>query len=258
MKISQINWVHFSPAGTTKQIAEAMARALGGSLKEYDLLRQPPPAEFSLGADSLSVFAFPVYAGRIPRICAEMLLKFKGQGGPAIALVAYGNREYDDALLELRDILEATGFKVVAAAAFIAQHSIFPRVAAGRPDVRDLENIKVFAGRCQELLADWPRQEALQVPGNFPYKQGGGGSRKPKGDDKCIDCGACVEICPTGAIAAATPRETDAILCMSCMACVNVCPTDARQFKGGEYEASQEAFWLKNAARKEPEFFFIG
>lgn len=38
-------------------------------------------------------------------------------GTPAIAVCVYGNRDYDDALIELKDAIEANGFKTVAAAA---------------------------------------------------------------------------------------------------------------------------------------------
>lgn len=53
-----------------------------------------------------------------------MLLKYlnsiKGNGVLAIGVVVYGNRNFDDALIELRYILELDGFTVIARAAFIA------------------------------------------------------------------------------------------------------------------------------------------
>ena len=48
----------------------------------------------------------PVYAGRIPNL---LLLKYltsvKGNDALAVPIVLFGNRNYDDALIELRDIL---------------------------------------------------------------------------------------------------------------------------------------------------------
>lgn len=70
-----------------------------------------------------------------------------------MAVVVYGNRDYEDALLELHDILSENGFVVVAAGAFVARHSIFPDVAAGRPDRDDLDRMAEFAERVRSV---WP------------------------------------------------------------------------------------------------------
>ena len=48
----------------------------------------------------------------------------KGNGARAVLLVVYGNREYEDTLLELSDVMEAAGFSPVAAVAAVAEHSI--------------------------------------------------------------------------------------------------------------------------------------
>lgn len=79
----------------------------------------------------------PVYAGRIPEMAAKLFSQIDGHGMKAIVAVVYGNRDYDDALLELADIAIADGFEVIGAGAFIAQHCIFPKVANGRPDSSD-------------------------------------------------------------------------------------------------------------------------
>ena len=52
----------------------------------------------------------PVYGGRLPAIAVQRLREIRGNDSPAIAVVVYGNRAYDDALLELRDVLTANGF----------------------------------------------------------------------------------------------------------------------------------------------------
>ncbi len=61
----------------------------------------------------------------------------KGNQTPAIAVVTYGNRDYEDALLELQTILEQNGFVVIGAAALIAEHSIVHSVGHDRPDEAD-------------------------------------------------------------------------------------------------------------------------
>jgi ferredoxin-type protein NapH len=46
--------------------------------------------------------------------------------------------------------------------------------------------------------------------------------------DKCVDCGACLRVCPTMAITAGSVREGKALLnCMKCGACVDNCKKGA-------------------------------
>lgn len=251
-----VNLIYFSASGTTKAIISALYESLAHKERlEYDLLRQPPKQEVKIAADTPAAFALPVYAGRIPAICADMLRQFKGTNTPAVAIVVYGNRDYDDALLELTDILKANGFVVVAAAAFVAQHSIFPAVAEGRPDKNDKETIKAFGAACNKALAEFSGKENIVVKGNHPYCKAAGIPLKPSGDSKCNACGACVKVCPTKSITAENPRNTDKSRCISCTACIAVCPQGARKFHGPLYAIAGKDFVKKNTSRKEPELF---
>lgn len=51
------------------------------------------------------IAAVPVYAGRVPNVLLKYLNSMQGYGAKAVPLVLYGNRDYDDALVELTDIL---------------------------------------------------------------------------------------------------------------------------------------------------------
>ena len=81
--------------------------------------------------------------GRIPEIVYPRLAQLDGQGVPTVAVVLYGNRAYEDALLELADLLRQRGCQLVAAGAFIGEHSYSTAehpTAANRPDESDLRN----------------------------------------------------------------------------------------------------------------------
>ncbi|WP_195984914.1 EFR1 family ferrodoxin [Clostridium sp. D33t1_170424_F3] len=248
--------VYFSPAGTTKQVTERAAAGFPGERRAVALLEQPLKEELRLGENDLLVVGIPVYAGRVPAVCAERLRKWKGSGTPAVALAVYGNRDYDDALLELKDLLEENGFIVIGAAAFVAQHSIFPQVGKGRPDASDLEKIDTFAAQCARKWAQGRAHwEALAVRGNRPYKTPGAVPVKPSANGDCNGCGACARICPVQAISPKNPRKTDKDNCISCAACIRVCPQHARDFRGPVYKAAALAFYQKCAARREPEWF---
>lgn len=250
----KINLVHFSPAGTTKKTAVAIAGELHAEIAEWDLLRAPLKRVVIL--EDPAVFAFPVYAGRISENCVQMLQNLRGRDTPAVAVVVYGNREYDDALLELRNLMEQNGFHIKAAAAFIGQHSIFPQVATGRPDKQDTDKIRQFGRTCKELLADGAKPDPLSLKGNFPYRDRSHLPFFPTADERCTACGACSRLCPVQAIPAEQPQRTDPDRCIACTACIVHCPQKARSFSGDIYPAARQSFIEKNSERKEPECFF--
>lgn len=59
---------------------------------------------------------------------AEKLNQLEGKGKKAVTLVVYGNRAYEDALLELNNVMEESGFRAAASAALAAQHSMASEV----------------------------------------------------------------------------------------------------------------------------------
>lgn len=259
MEISEISIVYFSATYTTREIARLIASKFEYPVKEYDITQLPFPNEVHLGKTDLLIAAMPVYAGRIPPQAVGALNKFKGEGTPAVLACVYGNRDYDDALLELKDKVETNGFRSVAAGAFIARHSIFPKVGTGRPDERDMDFIGNFAGKSMELLkgaTDTDHFSKIQVKGNYPYKVPGSISLHPKGKRNCNWCGKCAGLCPVQAIPVEDPKKTDKEICISCGRCIVVCPQHARSFTGVLYKVVEHKFVKAYSARREPEAVF--
>lgn len=258
MEYKKIWSIYFSPSGTTKSIAENIASDFEGEQKTLDLLRSPITQEKHFTGGDLVVFAFPVFAGRLPKPCTEYIKRLRGENTPAIAAVVYGNRDYDDALLELKNILQEQGFLVTGAAACVAQHSIFTKVGAGRPDKEDLLKIKEFCEKCKDTLEKAKDTvHDIAVKGNFPYKEAGSIPLKPSTDKNCTSCGVCAKICPVHAIDEKNPKETDKSRCISCTACIAACPNHARSFSKIPYTVAAKQFQKKCALRREPEFFII-
>lgn len=260
MEITTINLVYFSATYTTQKIVREIAQQITWNITEYDITNREPSDDVILNnPNELLIVGVPVYAGRIPSIAIDALNKFKGSDTPAIVICTYGNRAYDDALLELENLVEANGFKTIAAGAFIAKHSIFPNVAATRPDSEDIKKATDFGHHCMQILStlnDLATLPKLKVSGNKPYKIPKSIPIHPTGNkNKCNECGACAKLCPVQAIPQNKLHTTDIKKCISCGRCIVVCPQKARNFNGLLYKIAKWKFSKDNSARKEPEYF---
>ena len=263
MNIENVHLVYFSATYTTRKVVRAVAARLPGTVVEHDITALEPPDDVALSdRGDLMVVGVPVYAGRVPVMAADALLRFRGRGTPAIAVCVYGNRAYDDALVELCDLLGDGGFGVVAAGAFVARHSIFTSIAAERPDEADMAAIGRFGDACASLLASLPSVYGLvppAVPGNRPYKTPGAIPIYPSGSrKKCTHCELCVRLCPVHAISPLRPTRTDGNICMSCGRCVEVCSQHTRCFSGMMYKMAQRKITKLCRERKEPEWYLAG
>lgn len=220
----------FSPTGGTDKAADAVIKATDNEFKTIDL--SDPKEDFSvfkLNKDDMAVIAVPSFGGRVPKTAAERLAKIKAEETPAVIMCVYGNREFDDALAELTDVAESSGFKVAAAISAVAQHSIAPVYAHGRPDARDEAQLKEFAEKITEKLNGGESEEIKSaVPGNRPYKKYSEVNAVPKAKKGCTECGICADNCPVEAIDKTGVKTADAKKCISCMRCVYVCPNNAR------------------------------
>lgn len=246
----------FSPSGTTAKIAEIFTCCIGTETTTYDLTVKEPDKITPISVSDIAVFSMPVYAGRIPAIAADRLRAVHGNVQKAVVIAVYGNRDYDDALAELADIVTAQGFKVIAAGAFIAQHCIFPKVAAGRPDVGDEEKLRAFADTVIRTIARDGSLDLNSIKGNRPYKKASGVPLHPVADkQKCNGCGKCASQCPAGAIDIENPTLTDSDKCIACCRCINICPQEARHFGGMLYRMAGWKFVRDNSRRLEPEWF---
>ena len=265
MQIDAVKLVYFSPTGATRKVLRSMAAGMqAAQVAEIDLT--PPDADSrkiaQLGHE-LTVIGMPVYAGRLPVQAAARLRRLRGDHTPVVLVVVYGNRKYEDALVELVDLAVNAGFVPVAGGAFIGEHSYTSAekpLSVGRPDADDLAKAVQFGKSARaklESINSLDDLPPLVVPGNRPYKP-----LKPSEDIApetdvmlCTLCECCMKVCPTAAITINDHVETDAAKCIVCCACVKVCPTEARMMR--DERILKIAGWLYEnySERKEPEFF---
>ena len=265
MEINSVKLVYFSPTGTSKRVAEAIAKGILVSGEHIDLT--PPTARtqmFEKLNDGLAVIAAPVYAGRIPSEAVYRLRRLSADDTPAVVVVVYGNRLYEDALVELQDLAIELGFRPVAGAAFIGEHSYSTAevpTAHGRPDAGDVEKAVEFGRMIVEKMSGigGPRDiPPLEVPGDRPYREGMRAASEPvepvTREDLCIKCGKCADVCPTSSVTVSDVVTTEGDTCIWCCACVKNCPSGARVMSPVLQKASR---WLNTeySERREPETY---
>lgn len=237
--------VLFSPTGGCRKVAGLLNPS--GRVLDLECLEA---VKFEKEDEVFIVF--PSFGGRLPGFVADRFSSLvKGDGTPAVLVVVYGNRAYEDTLVEMEDLARANGFNPIGGVAALAQHSIFPAVAEGRPDSDDERTLGEFASRIEQKLKEG--EGDLKLPGNRPYKPRSKGGPKIEVDaSRCVGCGLCQPHCPTGAVGE-NGRATDAALCISCMRCIATCPNGARSVAG--FDKMWERLASKFAGRKEPELF---
>lgn len=274
MKIKKVWAIFFSPTDTTKKvvcrIADNLASGLSASREDYDFTLPKKRTDFpsvSGEAGDLIVFGTPTYAGRVPNVLLKYLASIKGNGAQAIPVVTFGNRNFDNSLLELKDILLSAEFRPIAAAAFSCEHSFSYTLGAGRPDKCDFIELDDFSKNLCRLILENNISDQLDLPG-IPQTYGGYYKpqdrngihidiRKvtPKVSDNCTNCGICASVCPMGSI---DPDNVKAMtgICIKCGACFKKCPVSARYFDDEGYlyhKTELEEIYTRRASNR----FFI-
>lgn len=272
MDVSKVKAVYFSPTGTTRKIVTEITGAIGEQLcvgySCFDFTlpdARKEPLQFS--SSDLVVFGTPVYAGRVPNVLLKYLNTIEGNGAASVPIVVYGNRNYDDALIELKDILENRGLRTLAAAAFIGEHAFSRTLAAGRPDGNDLMTARGFALKVAErasLITQYFSKNSVNgIPhpyrGYYQPRDRKGNpvdfrKVKPQTSRDCIACGKCVQLCPMGSVSCENVSEVHGI-CIKCGACIKECPVHAKYFDDEQYLYHKRDLEKTFAERKEPELF---
>ena len=251
-KITKVWAVSFTGTGNTQKVVRTAAKAacekLNCAYEEYDFsLPAARARELSFTDNDLVVFGTPVYAGRVPNVLLPFLTKnIKGGGALAIPVVTYGNRNFDDGLMELRNIMIANGLTPIAGGAFVGEHSFSTTLGAGRPDPSDLALVEELGAKAADKVLAGNTAAPVTVEGEDPIRtyytprdRNGNPINilkvKPKTDTaKCINCGLCARICTMGSI---DPQDVTSAtgICIKCCACVKRCPKGAKYYDDAGY-----------------------
>ena len=268
MGVKQVKLIYFSPTGTTRKVLESIAKGIVVDNIGHIDLTLPDGAQQTIPpfSDELVIIGAPVYGGRLPAEAISRFKQLKAGKTLAVVIVVYGNREYEDALLELKNLAIEMGFHPVAAAAFIGEHSFATKdvpIANGRPDGEDLQKATAFGEKIKAKVTALQSPDDLvdlKVSGYYPYVAGGA---RPMAvapvteEATCTACGTCAGVCPTAAISINGSVATEIGLCIRCCACIKNCPTGARVWEDSMMK--NIAGWLSQyfTYPKEPRFFGV-
>lgn len=277
MQIKRVWAVYFSAVRNTREITVEIAGKLAARLQAIlceDDFTLPGAREQArtFEPDELVVFGVPTYAGRVPnKVLPFVQTLFKGNDTPAVPVVTFGNRSFDNSLNELRIELSQHGFLPVTMAAFVTPHVMSDVLGAGRPDMTDrmlLEELCMRTARYVSVAEDTAALRDLRVlppptevgPYYTPLEANGEKANflkaKPVTDTaRCTGCKTCVNVCPMGSVDKDDVTLTPGI-CIKCHACIRKCPVGARSFTDASLRSHIEMLETNYAKRAESEVFF--
>ena len=239
--------IYFSPTDNSKKYVEAMCKAISNEYISLDITSKEVYKDFT--NEDFVIIGAPVYAGRIPHVSKQRFSLFKGNKTPCIIVGTYGNRHYDDALVEMQDLFESNGFVVYGACALIGRHT-YGSIAIDRPNENDLKEA------CKFSFEIYHRNKAIQniIPGNHHDNDVVNKGRfHPLTTKSCIQCGLCVSNCPVGAIL--EDCKTISNDCISCFRCIRKCPVMAKNMDDENYNSFAAMFTEKLKEPRENEYF---
>lgn len=270
----------FSPTGTSRKNMMAVVKGLNpdeATHNDYtydNIEKGDTTLDEGLSANDFALFSVPVYGGKVPPTALERMGQVRGEGTPAILLVTYGNRNFEKSLLQLEEFVRERGFRPIAAAALVGEHSYsnaqYP-IAVGRPDAADLSSAEDFGKQIANKLKETDKKDwDIDIANDMPQLETPEASLQAfvafvqeytrqqqinpvkaypaASPEVCSHCGECVTLCPTQAIAIGSEEVTDATRCIRCCACVKGCPTEVRTFFSPFAKPLSENFQM----RREP------
>lgn len=230
--------VYFSPTGTTKALVESISHGITGEAHFTNVTLLENRKDNIIVDSDLIILATPVYGERIPNFLYNFYKQIKGNGISFVAVAVYGNMGYGISLEQFKDLADNNDFRLIAAGAFIGQHTYATEatpIAYGRPNQDDLKQARIFGENIQKKMdtrnftpVDIPKSILPKFITKFPDTGTRFLIKQPCViKSACNACRSCARKCPMGAIDQKT-LEISEQKCLRCYACVKICPTAAR------------------------------
>lgn len=257
--------IFFSPTNSTLKIITIISDALKFEKLQDVNLTFPSKREMeNIGADAdILIFGAPVYISKIPSMIIPVIKNMIGNNRWIVPVAVYGNVRVGKALSEMIYLFREQGFRILAAASFIGEHTFTSndfKLAENRPDFNDLKIARSFGNKIREKYESSPSE--IEMVGQKPdisklhneYKARNLVKIIRAHEERCNRCMGCWSICPTEAIDMVT-LEINEEECIGCCACVKCCNFDVREIIITMSPETKEKFMEFAKTRKEPEFF---
>ncbi|MGL5315050.1 MAG: EFR1 family ferrodoxin [Peptostreptococcaceae bacterium] len=258
----KVKLIYFSATNNTSVVLKAISSKISNEVEEYDItLPENRIKKLDFDENDIVIIGVPVYAGRVPKFLTPYINKIKGNKTKAVFVVTYGNRDYEDALLELKDVFEENGFVGIAGATFVGEHSSTSLLATNRPNYEDIYTALKFGEMINEKLNSIKSMNSikkLEVPGNYPYvvKSIAMAHIAPETSEVCVQCKLCYRHCPTKAISLDDCKVVNVNKCIKCCSCVKRCPLIAKSINHPGYKNMQSTLVNNfSSLYRKPELF---
>ncbi|WP_448873377.1 EFR1 family ferrodoxin [Desulfobulbus propionicus] len=274
--------VFFSPAGTTRLVAETLARHLSRNQSDSLLIdlgknRALPRAALESLADQGGCLwiGSPVYCDHAVPLVMDFIRNLPRPSSPccAVPFVTWGGVTSGLALPEMAQQLLAKDYLPIGAAKILAVHSSMWRVpqplALGHPDRDDLNQVELLA---EEVTAKLKQEQIVPLAlGSLEYlspafaaqaaQKSLAAAKKampPMAVDEqlCQPCGLCAEACPVTAIELNPFPVINADTCVLCLQCVRSCPQQAFVFHADQVAARIIAMAAQSEEEKATAIFY--
>lgn len=232
--------VTFSPGGECLKLADAATVILDRAGYTVDCLdiTYPEEREAACGLEihvDMMLMVAPVYMHRLAPPVEYFLRRAQLFVEKAALVLAYGSCEVGKAPAEARKLFDAAGVPLYRIMTCPVRHAHAKASDAEQPLPRSLDTVGKFilstaaddeneempiADEGFDLISCMPFGVAKRLAYGFPKTTG----------TKCIFCGECSKICPTGAITL-DRFNIDTDKCICCGECVRACPKQAKSIK---------------------------
>ena len=234
MAYNKVYITSFSPTRNTMRMAFSVAKGLGFTNTPTVVLHnteQRIRGRYNeLGANEILIAGCPSYYGRLPMVNPPVFGNIVGNNTTAIIFVTYGNIDYEDSLIEMRDLLKGKGFNCIAAGAFVTGYAHSNKIGLGRPNDKDYEMAIELGKMARQKIDNNSLSDNIDIKGNNPYKEFPMPEEfSPVANDTCVHCNLCSRLCPVNAINEFNPKITEEYICIHCHGCVTKCPMEARE-----------------------------
>lgn len=237
--------VYFSGTGNTKYVAETFKKNFEYKDIKAELINIEKEESIKYDGDYY-VFACPTHIEVCPSIFVQWIKKIKKVVQKKCIVVSTQAAKSSSVPRQISRILARKGFRIIVRDCIVMPNNFY--VVSFKENTKDeIENLKNTAKDNIESITTEFLQENVSKKGANEFRLALGkitykalekiylkrwAKKKLTVDyNKCISCGKCEEVCPTGNIKMNEGKISFEDKCLCCQRCIHSCPSNAFMYK---------------------------